>query len=88
MKVFNKDWALAALLLERVKGIEPSPKAWEAFILPLNYTRTVAGFIADWGARATARMGELVTFGKYMHLSEQLHTNALLNLGFFCHSHP
>jgi hypothetical protein len=48
----------------------------------------VAGFIADWGARATARMGELVTFGKYMHLSEQLHTNALLNLGFFCHSHP
>ena len=24
---------------ERVKGIEPSPKAWEAFILPLNYTR-------------------------------------------------
>ena len=25
--------------LERVKGIEPSPKAWEAFVLPLNYTR-------------------------------------------------
>lgn len=25
---------------KRVKGIEPSPKAWEAFILPLNYTRT------------------------------------------------
>jgi hypothetical protein len=24
---------------ERVKGIEPSPKAWEAFVLPLNYTR-------------------------------------------------
>ena len=24
---------------KRVKGIEPSPKAWEAFILPLNYTR-------------------------------------------------
>ena len=31
----------AALRLrkERVKGIEPSPKAWEAFVLPLNYTR-------------------------------------------------
>ncbi len=26
-------------LLERVKGIEPSTKAWEAFVLPLNYTR-------------------------------------------------
>ena len=26
-------------VMERVKGIEPSPKAWEAFILPLNYTR-------------------------------------------------
>ena len=25
--------------LERVEGIEPSPKAWEAFVLPLNYTR-------------------------------------------------
>ena len=25
--------------LERVKGIEPSLKAWEAFVLPLNYTR-------------------------------------------------
>lgn len=24
---------------KRVKGIEPSPKAWEAFVLPLNYTR-------------------------------------------------
>jgi hypothetical protein len=25
--------------LERVEGIEPSTKAWEAFVLPLNYTR-------------------------------------------------
>ncbi len=25
--------------LERVKGIEPLSKAWEAFVLPLNYTR-------------------------------------------------
>ena len=28
---------------KRVKGIEPSPKAWEAFVLPLNYTRVVDG---------------------------------------------
>jgi hypothetical protein len=25
--------------LERVKGIEPSQSAWEADVLPLNYTR-------------------------------------------------
>jgi hypothetical protein len=27
--------------LERVKGIEPSYEAWEAAVLPLNYTRRV-----------------------------------------------
>lgn len=26
--------------MERVKGIEPSYPAWEAGVLPLNYTRT------------------------------------------------
>ena len=28
--------------MERVEGIEPSTKAWEAFVLPLNYTRSEA----------------------------------------------
>ena len=28
--------------VERVEGIEPSTKAWEAFVLPLNYTRVCA----------------------------------------------
>src|SRR5680860_426543 len=28
--------------LERVMGIEPTPSAWEAEILPLNYTRLIA----------------------------------------------
>lgn len=27
------------VLLEREKGIEPSPLAWEASVLPLNYSR-------------------------------------------------
>jgi hypothetical protein len=27
--------------VERVKGIEPSYEAWEAAVLPLNYTRFV-----------------------------------------------
>ena len=29
--------------LERVMGIEPTSKAWEAFVLPLNYTRKIRG---------------------------------------------
>ena len=29
--------------LERVKGIEPSCAAWEAAVLPLNYTRALGG---------------------------------------------
>ena len=29
--------------MERVKGIEPSQPAWEAGVLPLNYTRTCCG---------------------------------------------
>lgn len=29
-----------AIEMERVKGIEPSYEAWEAAVLPLNYTRT------------------------------------------------
>ena len=29
--------------LERVKGIEPSYAAWEAAVLPLNYTRKAIG---------------------------------------------
>jgi hypothetical protein len=28
--------------VERVTGIEPASRAWEALILPLNYTRDVA----------------------------------------------
>ena len=30
--------------MERVKGIEPSYEAWEAAVLPLNYTRSRHGF--------------------------------------------
>ena len=32
-------WVL--LRMERVRGIEPPPSAWEAEILPLNHTRIV-----------------------------------------------
>ena len=39
-------------LLERVKGIEPSYAAWEAAVLPLNYTRLGALFTACQDADA------------------------------------
>ena len=31
-------------VLERAMGIEPTSKAWEAFVLPLNYARNAHGF--------------------------------------------
>ena len=31
-----------AFLVERVTGIEPALSAWEADVLPLNYTRVTA----------------------------------------------
>ena len=31
--------------LERVKGIEPSYEAWEATVLPLNYTREAGDYL-------------------------------------------
>ena len=33
--------------LERVKGIEPSYEAWEAAVLPLNYTRESGSLLQD-----------------------------------------
>ena len=35
--------------VERVKGIEPSYEAWEAAVLPLNYTRGFCRFPILWG---------------------------------------
>ena len=35
----NRPGTLMDTGLERVKGIEPSYAAWEAAVLPLNYTR-------------------------------------------------
>jgi hypothetical protein len=43
-------------VLERVTGIEPALSAWEAEVLPLNYTRTVVpAVLAD---RRDARTGD------------------------------
>jgi hypothetical protein len=40
METGNRDKCL--ILLERVKGIEPSYSAWKAAALPLSYTRLAA----------------------------------------------
>jgi hypothetical protein len=43
-------------ILERVKGIEPSYEAWEAAVLPLNYTRVEAILASvDGGAEDAER---------------------------------
>ena len=39
---------IAAVRLERAKGIEPSYEAWEASVLPLNYARAPHSLIAFW----------------------------------------
>ena len=41
--------------LERVKGIEPSYAAWEAAVLPLNYTRIAHGVALYRKAALTAQ---------------------------------
>jgi len=43
--------------MERVKGIEPSPKAWEAFVLPLNYTRETHVKLATIGVSDNRGVG-------------------------------
>ncbi len=48
-RVFSKHFGSALTFfsgMERVKGIEPSFSAWEADVLPLNYTREI---VADPG---------------------------------------
>lgn len=40
--------------LERAKGIEPSYAAWEAAVLPLNYTRARCVVYRQAAARVTA----------------------------------
>ena len=43
-------------------GIEPTSKAWEALVLPLNYTRAVARFYAN-------------LFRNFKQLQANFHTN-------------
>ena len=49
--------------LERVKGIEPSLEAWEAPVLPLNYTRIFVQTISQNGFRVLGGVSGVLTFG-------------------------
>ena len=56
-----RNWAAQGankgfVILERVMGIEPTSKAWEAFVLPLNYTRKKSALMRPDRAR---RISEL-----------------------------
>lgn len=33
------------LIVERITGVEPASKAWEAFILPMNYIRILCAIL-------------------------------------------
>jgi hypothetical protein len=58
-----------ALGVERVKGIEPSYAAWEAAVLPLNYTRdgrnsTIVSYdLDDFGLDGGSSNGDTVRDG-------------------------
>jgi hypothetical protein len=64
-------WLTWALRVERVKGIEPSLSAWEADVLPLNYTRKRTPLYlvgqptrTQVAARLTLRAGGSATAGE------------------------
>ena len=50
-------------IMERVMGIEPTPSAWKAEVLPLNYTRYInhLGFNGG-GRRIRTSEGRAVRF--------------------------
>ena len=64
-------------ILERVKGIEPSFSAWEADVLPLNYTRrmpvTLTFYdlkvcrvtVAWWGNGGTVECGRVIEVAQF-----------------------
>ena len=39
LKIKTPATLTGAIFMERAMGIEPTSKAWEAFVLPMNYAR-------------------------------------------------
>src|SRR5690606_25410657 len=53
--------------LERVMGIEPTSSAWEAEVLPLNYTRAGSLFMHGTGYHGNAREASATMRGQSLH---------------------
>ena len=52
--------------MERVMGIEPTYSAWEADVLPLNYTRVERGFYAANSCSIAASASGIVMCGLWL----------------------
>lgn len=57
---------ISTAILERVKGIEPSSQAWEAYALPLSYTRN------DWESSITKFSFQVICFSNNLDLPQRL----------------
>ncbi len=55
-----------SICMERMKGIEPSYQAWEARILPLNYTRMMYYLLSIADKTAICKEG-IAAFTKICH---------------------
>lgn len=63
-----------AFVVERVTGIEPALSAWEADVLPLNYTRIAT--ITQWGGAAEVQLtkaSSLVCTSRWVLAAHSLH---------------
>ena len=59
-KLASKSSLTWRFALERVTGIEPALSAWEADVLPLNYTRTLEhGFVTLAAGRACPMFAQI-----------------------------
>ena len=77
---YRQARSVAWSLLERVMGIEPTPSAWKAEVLPLNYTR------AAWVSPASAgRPDARANSNQIQHLrpSADRHRHILVEGGGF-----
>ncbi len=70
-------------------GVEPTSKAWEAFILPMNYARTGLLCVSDCSTNRTDMQGTFKPFFRFFqkgHLQlSLLEMPFSLSLFFDCH---
>ena len=64
--------------MERMTGVEPASKAWEAFVLPMNYIRKKCAFWTQSFSLACIRRihGHQPIFDTVTHLPNRISINA------------